>query len=112
MKRSLMSYERVWMQSKDPRTHLTELRQQIDAIDQEVLALLNKRGRIAQQIGQVKKTSGFAIVEPQREHQVVSNMLAANEGPLPNDSVERLFSSIMIEMRNLQRERKEGNEPC
>lgn len=100
------------MKSDDPRIQLAEFRQQIDDIDLKILALLNQRGKIAQQIGIVKKMSSLAIVELQREQQVVSNMLAANEGPLPNDSVERLFSSIMIEMRNLQRERKEGNESC
>jgi len=100
------------MKSDDPRIQLAEFRQQIDDIDLKILTLLNQRGRIAQQIGIVKKMSSLAIVELQREQQVVSNMLAANEGPLPNDSVERLFSSIMIEMRNLQRERKEGNESC
>ena len=100
------------MKSDDPRIQLAEFRQQIDDIDLKILTLLNQRGKIAQQIGIVKKMSSLAIVELQREQQVVSNMLAANEGPLPNDSVERLFSSIMIEMRNLQRERKEGNESC
>ncbi len=100
------------MQSEDPRIKLAELRQQIDAIDLDILALLNQRGNIAQEIGQVKKTSNLAIVELQREQQVVANMLAANQGPLPNDSVERLFSSIMIEMRNLQRDRKEGKQSC
>lgn len=100
------------MKSEDPRIKLAELRQQIDAIDLDILALLNQRGNIAQEIGQVKKTSNLAIVELQREQQVVANMLAANQGPLPNDSVERLFSSIMIEMRNLQRDRKEGKESC
>ncbi len=100
------------MKSEDPRIKLAELRQQIDAIDLDILALLNQRGKIAQEIGLVKKTSNLAIVELQREQQVVANMLAANKGPLPNDSVERLFSSIMIEMRNLQRDRKEGKEEC
>ncbi len=88
----------------DPRTVLARYRRQIDSLDQKILALLNRRGRIAQRIGAVKQGSGLAIVEPAREQQVVANMLAANTGPLPDDSVERLFLSIMIEMRNLQRE--------
>lgn len=83
---------------------LHRYRRQIDAIDRKLLALLNQRGRIVQKIGDVKRRGGMAIVEPAREQQVVENLLAANTGPLPNDSVERLFMSIMIEMRNLQRE--------
>jgi chorismate mutase-like protein len=88
----------------DPKASLARYRRRIDAIDQKLLALLNERGRIAQKTGGVKQQAGLAIVEPSREQQVVANMLAANNGPLPDDSVERLFLSIMIEMRNLQRE--------
>jgi chorismate mutase-like protein len=95
--------------SEDPRVSLARFRQRIDAIDRRLLALLNQRGRIARKIGAIKQTAGLAIVEPAREQQVVANMLAANTGPLPADSVERLFASIMIEMRNLQRE---GTDEC
>lgn len=98
------------MKSDDPRIQLAGFRQRIDSIDRKLLALLNQRGKIAQKIGKVKKNAGLAIVEPTREQQVVAQMLAANTGPLPNDSVERLFGNIMIEMRNLQREKKEDKE--
>jgi chorismate mutase-like protein len=87
----------------DPRIALTGFRHQIDTIDRQLLDLLNQRGRVAQQIGLVKSQHGLAVVEPSREQQVVANMMAANEGPLPNDSIERIFLGVMIEMRNLQR---------
>lgn len=95
--------------TEDPRAALTRLRKRIDGIDRKVLDLLNRRGKVAREIGNVKRAHGLAIVEPAREQQVVSNMIAANHGPLSNDGVERIFAGIMIEMRNLQRE---GRDEC
>jgi chorismate mutase-like protein len=94
---------------EDPRAALARLRKRIDGIDRKVLALLSQRGDIARRIGMLKRQHGLAIVEPARERQVVANMIAANRGPLSNDSVERIFAGIMIEMRNLQRE---GKDEC
>lgn len=95
--------------TEDPRVALARLRERIDGIDRKMLALLNRRGKIAREIGSIKRAQGLAIVEPAREQQVVANMIAANRGPLSNDSVERIFAGIMIEMRNLQRE---GRDEC
>lgn len=96
--------------TEDPRIKLALYRKRIDAIDRKLLALLNQRGRIAQKIGIVKKEFSLPVVEPSREQQVVAQMIAANIGPLPADSIERIFAGVMIEMRNLQREGSEGNE--
>lgn len=100
------------LKTADPKAALLRHRQSIDAIDRKLLLLLNQRGRVAQRIGKLKKGNGLAIVEPSREQQVVANMIAANTGPLPADSVERIFANVMIEMRNLQREGREGKDRC
>lgn len=88
----------------DPRLELARFRRQIDSLDQKLLKLLNGRAKVAQQIGAVKRRHGLAVIEPTREQQVVANMLSANTGPLPNDSIERIFLGVMIEMRNIQRD--------
>ncbi len=93
----------------DPQSILQQHRTKIDAIDEKLLRLLSERGSIAREIGAVKRLHGLPVVEPSREKQVVSNMVSANSGPLPAASVERIFSRIMIEMRNLQ---NEGSEEC
>jgi len=89
--------------STDPRVALQKYRGEIDKIDGRLLDLLNRRGRLAQRIGAIKREHSLAIVEPSREQQVVANLMAANRGPLSNDAVERIFLGVMIEMRNLQR---------
>ncbi len=81
------------------RTTLTELRQQIDALDDRILALVNERARLAQAIGQLKNGN---VYRPEREAQVLRRLLAANAGPLPAEAVERLFREIMSACRALE----------
>jgi len=79
---------------------LIELRRRIDALDDQLLELLNQRGRLAQAVGHIK--NGAPIYRPEREAQVVRRLQAANGGPLPNESVERLFKEIMSACRTLE----------
>ena len=41
-----------------PHPDLLALRTQIDALDRELLALLNRRARLAQEVGEIKKKEG------------------------------------------------------
>ena len=61
---------------------LDALRQRIDALDRELLALLNRRAAVAQQVGALKRRDGSAAFRPEREAQVIAGLEAANEGPL------------------------------
>ncbi len=79
---------------------LIELRRRIDALDDQLLELLNQRGRLAQSVGHIK--NGAPIYRPEREAQVVRRLHSANGGPLPNESVERLFKEIMSACRTLE----------
>ena len=50
---------------------LKPLREQIDAIDAQILELLNQRARIAQQVGHVKAETNAPVFRPERETQVL-----------------------------------------
>lgn len=89
---------------------LAECRTLIDDVDRRILALLNERTRIVQEIGQVKQTLTLPIYEPKREEQVFQNITAHNGGPLPNDAVKRVFERIIDEMRSVQKQRMQGNQ--
>jgi chorismate mutase/prephenate dehydratase len=79
---------------------LLELRNRIDALDDQLLQLLNERGRLAQAVGHAK--NGAPIYRPEREAQVVRRLQAANPGPLPPASIEILFKEIMSACRSLE----------
>lgn len=78
---------------------LTPLRDRIDGIDEEVLRLLNERARLAQEIGHIKNGP---IYRAEREAQVIRRLQAANEGPLPAESISVLYKEIMSACRALE----------
>jgi len=82
---------------------LIDCRVQIDAIDIELLALLNRRTEIVEEIGRIKELLALGIYEPKREEQVFANVLSHNQGPLPPEAVKRIFERIIDEMRTVQK---------
>ncbi len=86
----------------EPAPELLSLRAQIDALDRELLALLNRRAGLALQIGEIKKREGSAVFRPEREAQVIDGLKAENRGPLPNESVAPIWREIMSASRALE----------
>jgi chorismate mutase/prephenate dehydratase len=92
---------------------LDDLRQEIDKIDRELVALISSRARCAQAVAEVKKieikaasefepatttSSDVVYYRPEREAQVLRKVMAYNEevgGPLTNEEMARLFREIM-----------------
>ncbi|ASJ17567.1 chorismate mutase [Pyrococcus kukulkanii] len=50
---------------------IKSLREQIDEIDREIIALLERRLEIARQIGEIKKSLGLPIEDKSREEEVL-----------------------------------------
>lgn len=92
---------------RDPVHALGQCRARIDQLDLQILALLNERTSIVQEIGQVKREANMAVYEPRREDQVFFNVTSNNAGPLPDDAVRRVFERIIDEMRKVQKDRME-----
>ncbi|MDO9597347.1 MAG: prephenate dehydratase [Azoarcus sp.] len=71
---------------------LLNLRNQIDHLDEEILARLSERARCAQRVGQIKMGN---IYRPEREAQVLRRLADLNPGPLPGGAVQKIFREIM-----------------
>ena len=71
-------------------------------IDQDLVALLNRRAKVVLEIAPVKRRIGKAVHDPGRERQVVKNLAGANQGPLSDDALAAIYNSIMGAMRDLQ----------
>ena len=69
----------------------------------QLVALLSERATCALAIGQLKELAGLPIYQPAREAEVLSNVRAANAGPLDNEAMVRLFERIIDEARRLER---------
>lgn len=84
---------------------LADCRVRIDAVDLKILALLNERTEIVEEIGRIKQRLAMPIYEPRREDQVFHNVTSNNEGPLSAEAVKRVFERIIDEMRTVQRDK-------
>ncbi len=80
-------------------------RDRIDAIDREILRLVNERSGVANVIGHIKQQLGIPVYAPQREQEVILNVTEANEGPLTADAIRRIFERLIDETRSLERQR-------
>lgn len=76
-------------------------REAIDAIDLQILNLLNERAGHARAIGELKGTG--VVYRPEREAQVLTRIKALNQGPLPDEAVARLFREVMSECLAVER---------
>ncbi len=102
------------MSDMDFSQRLGQVRQEIDAVDQELLRMLNKRASLSLEVGRIKAAEsgveacsrGGAIFKPEREQQVLSNLEAHNEGPLPHKHVATIWREIFSSSRALQKPQK------
>jgi chorismate mutase/prephenate dehydratase len=88
--------------SPPPPPELLALRDQIDAVDRELLELLNRRASLAQQVGEIKKQEGSVVFRPEREAQVIDGLKTRNTGPLKTESVAPIWREIMSACRALE----------
>ncbi|MDQ3700608.1 MAG: chorismate mutase, partial [Chloroflexota bacterium] len=63
-------------------TALAAIRDEIDAIDQQLIELLNRRAAASVEVARIKRNGDVTTYVPSREQEVLNNILAANQGPL------------------------------
>ena len=100
------------MIDKESKDALSDCRSRIDVVDRRLVALLNERTRIVEQIGRIKRKMQMPIYEPKREDEVFANAMASNPGPLPPEAVKRIFERIIDEMRVVQKTKMEKESQC
>ena len=88
--------------------NIRELREEIDRVDEELLRLLNRRARIAVEIGELKRRAGLPVLDPAREQEVLSRPRANAGGPLGRGAVARIFRRIVRESRRAQEQAREA----
>ncbi len=79
-------------------TSLPEIREEIDRIDVELLALLTARAQCSLQVADLKKAADgddVTFYRPEREAQILRRMAALNEGPLSDETVTRFYREII-----------------
>jgi chorismate mutase / prephenate dehydratase len=84
-------------------TRLKPLRERIDALDAQLIALLNQRAAIALEVGEVKKHFNAPVFRPEREQQVIARLQDMSAGPLAGEHISAIWREIMAASRALEK---------
>lgn len=81
---------------------LESLRNDIDALDNQLLTLLNQRMELVKKVGEFKRTTNTVIYRPEREKQILDRLNGQNTGLLNQSAIEAIFLEIFAVSRNLE----------
>ena len=83
-------------------TSLAEIeahRAKIDDIDQQIVALLNKRAGHSLVIRGLKPGARMGLYDPKREEEIFARVNSYNEGPLYNENLREIYEAILKVMK-------------
>jgi chorismate mutase / prephenate dehydratase len=86
----------------DPSADLARLRQEIDAIDEEIVALLNRRAAAVLAVGESKRATGRSFYAPDREREIHERLARLNKGPFPADALHSVYREIISASLSLE----------
>jgi chorismate mutase len=81
---------------------IEDWRAKIDALDRQLAKILRERAECVIAIGKIKSASNMEVFDPEREQQIIRNILQENNGPLDNDALRRIFERVIDECRRIE----------
>ena len=91
------------MSKNQERQSLEKLRSCIDALDSELLKLLNERAKCVIEIGKIKQKEKKDVLVPLREKELLDRLGKVNKGPMTDAMVIYLFQQIIDTLKDLQK---------
>ncbi len=79
---------------------IEKLRREIDALDEELLGLVNRRAALARRIGELK--GGAPAYRPERETEILRRAAARNPGPLPAERALAVLREVISACRAME----------
>ena len=87
----------------DYNVELNTLRAQIDVIDNQIIDMLSKRMKVADAIGEIKKSQNVAVLQSNRWNEILGKMILEGESKgLSEEFVLKMFKAIHQESINHQ----------
>jgi chorismate mutase/prephenate dehydratase len=77
------------------KDRLQGLREEIDALDDQILSLLNRRAEAVIEVGKIKSDQKLRFYVPEREVEILRRITAANKGPFPGDALKSIYREII-----------------
>ena len=78
---------------------LEAIREEIDAVDAELIRLLNRRAELAKAVGRLKDRDGKPFFTPEREREIFDQLKKENPGPLLDRQFEGIYREIISASR-------------
>ena len=73
---------------------LDQLRKELERINYAILGLLSERGEVVTAVQRIKEGRGMPTFIPDRERQMLCELVARNPGPFPDDTIRHLFKEV------------------
>jgi chorismate mutase/prephenate dehydratase len=89
--------------SDDPT--IRRIRDEISQLDRDILEAVNARLELVARLKLYKEKNGFPFLDPDRERQLLAELEEANPGPLTNEGLRELVTTILgLTKRELERD--------
>ena len=83
---------------------LNQLRERLDMLDEQIMALLSERAQVIIQVAEFKRQHNLPVYIPAREASIIERLCTLNAGPLSREAIAHIYRTIIEEMRRLERE--------
>ena len=74
---------------------LDDLRRRIDAIDDGILALLEQRAVVVEEVAREKRAARLPLHDPEREREVTDRLAARGAGRFPREAIAAVYREVM-----------------
>ena len=82
-------------ETTDAQAQIAEIRERIDAIDCQLVKLLNERAQCSLDIRALKPSAHQGLYDPRREEEIFTNVAKCNGGPLYGDDLREIYEAIL-----------------
>ena len=83
------------MTKSDVDPTVRRLRDEISEVDRAIVDAVNDRLQLVARLREHKASLGIPFVDPDRERELVDDLVAANRGPLSGEGLRRLFGELL-----------------
>jgi len=87
---------------------LLRLRERIDRLNRDLLALVQQRGDLVLEVAALKDALGLDSYDPRREAEMLRELTARSVGPFSTPELEAIFKALFAASLELQRRRRQA----
>jgi chorismate mutase len=87
------------MSDHDSDPTVRRLREEISDVDRAIVDAVNARLELVARLKEYKASRGIAFVDPDREQQLLDELVSANRGPLSDEGLREFVGELLDLMK-------------